>query len=199
VRKLLSILLVASACSGGSGPEPKSSGDQTAQPAAPGQPAKAAATAGEGYAALEVGADYAGFTKVSTEPFVSPTHGKRYVEIWVNDVGLAAYQGEDEFPVGSIIVKESWENDGKGGKTDVRGPLFVMEKRAKGFNDDHSDWWYALHWEKVPENWAAKMGANQVYWRSPSKKIQYCHNCHESFDREVGLPAKGYRTWEKTE
>jgi hypothetical protein len=191
VRKYLSILVLAAACGGG-GPEPQSGGKQ-AEPGAGNPQGDPNAVFGP----LRVGADYKSFTKVSTDKFQSPTHGKRFVEIWVNEVGLAAYQGEDEFPVGTIIVKESWENDGKGGPTEVRGPLFVMEKRAKGYDSEHNDWHYEFHWENVPEQWAGKLGGNQIYWRSPSKKVDYCSGCHDNYDREVGLPAKGYRVWEQ--
>ena len=45
------------------------------------------------------------------------------VEVWVNDVGVAAYESEDaEIPVGTIVVKTSHEKDGS------MGPIFVMEK-----------------------------------------------------------------------
>ena len=175
------IVLASCGCSAGAGTGPVGA-------------AEAPSSSGQDYGPLEVGADYQSYTKVSTEPFESPTHGRRFVEIYVNDVGLAAYQGDAALPVGSVIVKTSWERDGDE-PSEVAGPIFVMEKRAAGFDPERNDWYYALHWAKVPDRWAKKMGANQIYWRSPSSKVRYCADCHDNYDRELGLPAKGFRTW----
>ena len=46
-----------------------------------------------------------------------------------------------DYQVGSIIVKESFED---GGGRPAVGPLFVMEKRSAGYSPDHGDWWYAI-------------------------------------------------------
>lgn len=181
MRRTIVMVGFLGACGGGK-KDPVAAGAET--PAA--EPA---------YAPLDVGADYKSYTKVNKETFVSPTHGKRFVDIYVNDVGLAAYTSDAEFPVGSIVVKTSWETaDGK--PTDVAGPIFVMEKKAAGFSPDHGDWWYGLHWENVPASWQPKMGgATQVYWRSPSAKVNYCWECHDNFDRAMGLPPAEQRTW----
>lgn len=143
---------------------------------------------------LEVGAGYESWTKVSARPFVSPTHGNRFVEIYVNDVGLAAYTSDAEFPPGSVIVKESWERDGDRPSA-IRGPIFVMEKRAPGFSPEHGDWYYAIHWESPPPKFVKQLGG-PIYWRSPSPKVAYCWRCHDDYDREVGLPPRDLRTWE---
>jgi hypothetical protein len=180
------VVLCAAACGGG--------GKPAADPAAAGAETASAGPQDE-YAPLDIGADYATYTRVNKAPYESPTHGKRFVEVYVNQVGLAAYQSAAEFPTGTIVVKTSWETvDGK--PTDVPGPIFVMEKRAKGFAPEHQDWWYGLHWEKVPASWVARMGGkDQVYWRSPSKKVDYCWGCHENYDRNMGLPPAAQRNW----
>jgi hypothetical protein len=150
-----------------------------------------ASTADDTYGPLEYGADYASWQKMNTESFPSKTHGGRFVDVYVNDVGADAYRSDDAaFPEGTIIVKTSWESK-DGQPTDVAGPIFVMKKLAAGADPSTNDWWYALHWETVPESWQSKMGgATQVYWHSPSKKVGYCHGCHENYDREVGrVPA----------
>ena len=140
---------------------------------------------------LEVGADYKSYTKVNTESFPSPTHGKRFVDVYVNDIGLAAYLNDEaQMPTGTVVVKTSKETqDGKA--TDVDGPIFVMEKREEGFDSKSNDWWYALHWEDVPESWQAKVGGEKVYWKTPEKKVGYCISCHANYDRELGgVPAE---------
>jgi hypothetical protein len=142
------------------------------------------------YQPLEVGADYATYKKLNKTPFVSPTHGNRRVDVYVNEIGAEAYKNDAaEMPVGSVIVKTSWETK-NGEATDVAGPIFVMQKRAQG-----DDWWYALHWETVPPNWQKKMGASQIYWRDPSPKTAYCRDCHENFDRGLGGIPSADRAW----
>jgi hypothetical protein len=146
------------------------------------------------YAPLEVGADWRSYTRVNRASFESPTHGHRWVDVYVNPIGLAAYRSDAPFPVGTVIVKSSREAaDGK--PTEVAGPLFVMAKREAGFAPDHDDWWYGLHWEAVPPSWQSRMGGAQVYWRSPSPRADYCWGCHESYDRNVGLPPVEQRDW----
>lgn len=157
--------------------------------------AKRAADPNAQYGSLESGAEYKSWTQMNTEPFFSKGHGRRFVDVYVNDIGLAAFVDDDaEFPLGSIVVKPSWEPaDGK--PTDVAGPIFVMEKKEKGFDPANEDWWYAIHWEDVPDNWVGRVGGNQIYWRTPSKKVGYCSRCHENFDRAIGGVPVALRTW----
>jgi len=54
----------------------------------------------------------------------------------------AALSGAFPFPVGAVLAKESFENDG--GKAGPKGPLFVMEKRARGYDPERNDWHYAM-------------------------------------------------------
>ena len=133
---------------------------------------------------LEVGADYASFTKVTDAPFRSLDHGNRFVDVYVNEVGAAAYLGEGDIPVGTIVVKPSFQNvDGQ--KSDIAGPIFVMEKRAKGYDPDHADWWYAIHWAEPPAEDAKKFGG-PIYWRGKSPRVAYCWGCHDDYGRSLG-------------
>lgn len=137
--------------------------------------------------------DWKSYTNVSPGAWVSKTHNSRFVEIYVNDIGLEAYKTPDALmPVGSIVVKPSWENeDGVAGRL---GPLFVMEKKAEGFDPDNGDWFYAFQWAEPPQAWEDKIGKN-VDWRSPSKKVDYCVGCHNgAYDRSLGMPPKD-RDW----
>lgn len=146
---------------------------------------------GELAAAPDAWADWKSFTNVSPGPWISRTHGKRFVEIYVNDIGLQAYKTPGaEMPVGSILVKPSWENED--GVPGPDGPLFVMEKRSDGFAPDSDDWLYAFQWPNPPEKWAAKIGSN-VDWRSPSPKVEYCSDCHDVIERGLGMPPKERR------
>ena len=84
-------------------------------------------------------ADWQSYVNVSPGPWISKTHGKRFVEIYVNEVALEAYKTPGAtLPVGSIIVKPSWKNED--GKPGADGPLFIMEKMAAGFAAESEDW-----------------------------------------------------------
>lgn len=140
---------------------------------------------GATFGPLEVGADYASYVKMNTAPVASETHGGRLVDTYVNGVGAGAYLDPDAaIPVGTVIVKTSMEVRA-GQVTGEAGPIFVMEKRAAGFDPDHGDWAYAIHWAAPPERWAAKLGG-PIYWRSPSHKVGYCVECHDNYDRNLG-------------
>jgi hypothetical protein len=185
--RILIVVALASGC-GGSSPgtsSPPAAGSGASDPAA-------------SYAPLDVGADHASWTKLSTQPFLSKTHGGRFVEVYANDVALEAFKTDDAaFPVGSIVVKTSWETkDGK--QTQTAGPIFVMEKRPAGFDPDNEDWWFGLHWESVPPEWQKRMGGEtQVYWRSPSAKAKYCGDCHQNYDRGIGGVPGEFQSWGK--
>lgn len=143
---------------------------------------------------LGPGKGWESWKKANTEKFLSPTHGKRFVEIHVNDVGYEAYVSGKPMPVGSVVVKPSWEaKDGK--PTEVTGPLFVMEKKAKGYDEDNENWYYAIYWPDPSPAWKKRLGGKGIYWQSPSKKIEYCVECHEGYDRYLGLPSKEVRIW----
>lgn len=150
---------------------------------------------GQPFGPLEYGADYKDkFKLVSKGKFHSKPHGRRFVEVWVNDIGYDAYTSGKPLPVGSIIVKPSWQ--AKGGKpTTTAGPLFVMVKKPKGYSKEHNDWWYAIHWKHPPKRFSA--GGKGLYWRSPSARVNYCWECHENYDNEVGLPPRAMRAWKQ--
>ncbi|MDQ3339969.1 MAG: cytochrome P460 family protein [Myxococcota bacterium] len=133
---------------------------------------------------LEVGADYATYTKLTEKPFLSLDHGNRWVDVYVNAIGLAAYDSNTPIPVGTIVVKTS-VLDEHGAPGSVAGPLFIMEKRAPGYAPDEHDWWYALHWADPPAEDAAKFGG-PIYWRGKSARVDYCAECHTDYERSLG-------------
>lgn len=173
LQRLVGFTFFLSACGGAAAPMDRQG---AAMMSAKGMAADPAAMFGP----LEVGADWASYVKFNTSPVVSETHGGRLVDTYVNAVGAAAYLDEEaELPVGAVIVKTSAERDG------APGPIFVMEKRAPGFDPEHGDWAYAIHWAAPPPAWAKKLGG-PVYWRSPSPRVGYCVECHDNYDRNLG-------------
>jgi hypothetical protein len=131
-----------------------------------------------------VGADHASYRRVTDKPFLSRVHGNRWVHVFVNEIGAEAYLREQPIPVGTVIVKASWQ-DGGGRPSSVAGPLFVMEKRAPGYAPEHGDWWYAIHWADPPPADRKRFGG-PVYWSGTSPRVEYCWDCHDTYDRGLG-------------
>jgi hypothetical protein len=138
---------------------------------------------------LEIGADWKTYTKLNKASFKSDTHGGRMVDTYVNATGLEAFKKGEDMPVGSIVVKTSKDSaDGS------EGPVFVMEKRAAGFNKEHGDWWFAIHWADPPAKWKQRLGGS-LYWRTPSKKAQYCADCHDNYVTGMGGVPDPQKAW----
>jgi Cytochrome P460 len=187
---MLSLGLLASAC----GPKPSTPSQETmllGQPCA--MKSLAMPESDESaFGPLEVGADWKSYKKLNREPVPSKTHGGRFVDTYVNDVGVAAYGSDDaEVPVGTVIVKTSVE--GKDGHpSDVPGPIFVMKKMERGYAPDHDDWYFAIHWEH-PTEAQLKLLKGPIYWRGRSPKVGYCYKCHDNYVRSLGGVPAEYR------
>ena len=98
-------------------------------------------------------ADYTSWTKVNAESITGDTTGalgkahegtKGIREVYVNSAGEAVSFGNAAFPypVGSIIVKESYKAEGgaKGGLSNST----IMIKRESGYDSENGDWEYAM-------------------------------------------------------
>jgi hypothetical protein len=137
------------------------------------------------FAPLDVGADFHTYRRVTAEPFLSAVHGNRWVHVWVNEVGADAYLAGTPIPVGTTIVKESFEDEG-GAASTVAGPLYVMQKRAPGYAPGEDlDWYNAIYWPTPSADMRAKLGG-PIYWRGKSPRVRYCYECHDSYDRGLG-------------
>src|SRR5918995_85532 len=93
----------------------------------------------------EVVRSYQGWTQLNTAPYVSATHGSRYVNNYPGPEAVQAYREFEEIgamPAGGRVAQESFTltPDGRVGV----GPLFLMEKMEDGFNEASDDWRYAM-------------------------------------------------------
>jgi hypothetical protein len=149
-----------------------------------GAPARPAPPDESAFAPLDVGADYLSYRRVTSEPFLSRVHGNRWVHVWVSAQGADAYIDGGEIPVGTVVVKESWIDDG-GHPGATRGPIYVMRKEPPGYAPDHEDWYFAIHWAAPTPDETGKTPA-PLYWRGGSPKVAYCYDCHDSYDRDLG-------------
>ncbi len=128
---------------------------------------------------------YQKWRRYNTSPYLSVTHGQRYVNNYANalarDYGRFGQSGR--FPVGSIIAKDSIAvtRDGK----IYAGPLFLMEKMAPGFSNITGDWRYTMI---MPDG--SLFGVTNGMG---SERVEYCIGCHrarESFDHLYFPPRK---------
>lgn len=115
-----------------------------------------------------------GYTKwqlYNTAPYLSATHGNRYVNNYAN--GLAkeydALAKGVRLPKGSVLAKDSFTvtADGKV----FPGALFVMEKLAEGASPDNADWRYVMI---MPDGslFGDSMGDG-------ADEMTFCHACHK--------------------
>jgi hypothetical protein len=127
-----------------------------------------AAVTGE---AATVAQEYQGWERLNTMPYVSVTHGSRYVNNYPGPEAAAAYGKFEDIgtmPEGGRIAKDSFTvtPDGQIGV----GPLFLMEKMAAGFNAASDDWRYTMI---MPDGSLFGMTNGQS-----SQKVQFCAECH---------------------
>ena len=129
---------------------------------------QAAVLSGE---AATIAEEYQGWERVNTDPYVSATHGSRYVNNYPGPEAAEAYREFEEIgamPAGGRIAKDSFtvSPDGRVGV----GPLFIMEKMAEGFNEASDDWRYAMI---MPD------GSLFGVTNGPgSQNVQFCAECH---------------------
>ena len=129
---------------------------------------QSAALTGE---AAAIAQEYQGWERVNTAPYVSATHGSRYVNNYPGPEAAEAYREFEEIgamPAGGRIAKDSFTvaPDGRVGV----GPLFIMEKMAEGFNEGSDDWRYAMI---MPD------GSLFGVTNGPgSQNVQFCAECH---------------------
>jgi len=134
-----------------------------------------------GYAAAghPVARDYRAWRRYNSAPYPSATHGNLYINNYANETARAygAFEDAGVLPVGSIIAKDSFvvARDGE-----VRpGPLFVMEKMAKGFSYVSGDWRYT---QINPDG--VLFGETHG---DDAERVEYCIGCHLAVEQQDHL------------
>jgi hypothetical protein len=143
-RLLLTVALAvsfAAACvrGGGGGGAPIGASDRNAAGGGPKELKDAGFVDGAG--SLPLGYRQT-FTKVNKARFVSQGHaaGRWEIDVYANEAGQKALATRArEVPVGAVVVEEHFEKTDKSA-----GPVMVMEKREKGYSNDHGDWRWAV-------------------------------------------------------
>jgi hypothetical protein len=125
--------------------------------------------------------------RYSQRPYVSATHGGRYVQNYANPTAKAygSFETAGEMPAGSVLVKDSFTVSKASGKARF-GPLFIMEKMPDGWYAKSDDWRYTMI-----------MPNGQVAGTTKGKgsgNVQFCIQCHKvgsgpDVDSMMFLPA----------
>lgn len=114
---------------------------------------------------------YKGWKKVNEQPVPSQSHGGRLVFTYLNKKAEGAgLSGKFPFAEGAGLAKESFES--QGGKPGAKGPLFIMEKRKKGYDAAHGDWHYAT---VGPDGAIVMTGSGK-----DGSPTQFCAACHQA-------------------
>ena len=132
-----------------------------------------------------VASKYRGWRRYNDAPYLSATHGSRYVNNYANPIAVKAGYGEMdpgiEMPPGAVLAKDSFTF------TDDRalfnGALFVMEKLAAGKSPATAGWRYLMI---LPDGSVFADSAGDFV-----EAARFCHTCHlkvEAFDHLFFLP-----------
>lgn len=104
---------------------------------------------------------YSRWTKINGKPLLSEAHGGMLVTTFANPTAQAAIKSKaSDFPVGSILVKESHMNSD--GKLGAKGTIFGMEKTANG--------WL----------WVTTDPTGHVTGKGDGEQMKMCAQCHAS-------------------
>lgn len=132
--------------------------------------------AGYAKSGLTVAGYYKDWKNYANQPYVSDTHGGRYVNNFGNSLaaGYNKYEKAGRMPVGATVAKDSFVAKSNGKL--AAGPLFLMEKMAAGFNKDSGNWRYTM---VLPNGqvFGTTNGAG-------SAKMKFCYECHMSVAEE---------------
>lgn len=139
----------------------------------------------EGYALSDhpVAEGYASWESYNTAPYLSATHGNRFVNNYANKAASAygTMKDGDVLPAGTVLAKDSFT------VTSTRkvfpGALFVMEKLAAGTSPDTADWRYVMI---MPDG--SLFGDSQG---DGATEMKFCHDCHvakKNVDYVFGVP-----------
>ena len=130
-------------------------------------------------------ASYQGWGRYNSAPYLSVTHGQRYVNNYANRLArdYGRFEEAGVFPVGAVIAKDSIAITAAGEV--YPGPLFVMEKMPEGFSNASGDWRYTM---VMPDG--SLLGVTKG---ESAQRVEFCIGCHlarEDFDHLYFPPRK---------
>ena len=130
--------------------------------------------------------NFTSWKRFNNAPYISATHGARYVSNYANNVAsdYGLLERGETYPKGSILAKDSFSVTSD--RNVYPGALFLMEKMEKGFSKPSGDWKYTM---VLPDGsvFGTTNGEN-------SDNVEFCIGCHAakaSLDHIFFVP-KGY-------
>ncbi len=125
---------------------------------------------GYAHAQLEIIRGYQGWAIFNDAPYVSATHGRRYVNSYANRIArnYGTLGPGEELPPGSVLAKDSITimDDGQS----YPAAMFIMEKLEAGTSPETADWRYVM---VIPDGslFGDTLG-------DEPERVDYCHACH---------------------
>lgn len=126
----------------------------------------------DGYALAELPIieNYQTWTRYNSAPYLSATHGHRFVNNFANSkaIGYGELAKGETYPEGTVFAKDSLTviDDHKF----FAGAMFVMEKLAAGAHPETADWRYVMI---LPDGTTHGDTVG-----SKPRLVKYCHACH---------------------
>jgi len=121
-------------------------------------------------------AEFGEWLRYNRVPYLSATHGQRYVNNYANPAarGYGRYEEAGPMPVGAVLAKDSFTVTRAGAV--YAGALFLMEKMPAGFNPESHDWRYTM---LLPDG--SLFGTTNG---DGSQRVSFCITCHEAVGEE---------------
>ncbi|MFQ5764650.1 MAG: adenylate/guanylate cyclase domain-containing protein [Rhodospirillales bacterium] len=115
---------------------------------------------------------YQTWRRYNVTPYLSATHGRRYVNNYANPRAKAygKFGAAGTMPEGSVLAKDSFEVTTRGDV--VTGPLTLMEKMQRDFNPESRDWRYTMI---MPDG--SVFGTTKG---EGSERVEFCVDCHRA-------------------
>ncbi len=115
-------------------------------------------------------AGYQKWARYNRVPYISATHGNRYVNNYANHIAgsYGRFENAGTMPVGSVLAKDTFTIDKNG--TVRPGPLMVMEKMQPGFNYVSGDWSYLA---VMPDGSILGKTSGDA-----AEAVEFCVSCH---------------------
>lgn len=120
--------------------------------------------------------EFRNWRQYNSAPYLSATHGNRYVNNYGNYLSAGYDQMTAGFrmPVGAILAKNSFTVTADG---EIFGAaMFIMEKLRPGQNPDTGDWRYVMI---MPDG--SYEGDSEG---ENAGQVSYCHDCHAAMARQ---------------
>ena len=115
---------------------------------------------------------YQGWQRFSAYPYRSAVHGERFVNNYANETAkrYGHFEKAGQMPVGAIVAKDSFTVTESGNV--MTGPLFMMEKKPKGFDPNAGDWLFLMI---RPDGTLAGETGNRN-----TESVAFCVTCHNT-------------------